>query len=129
MLLLVCAPAQAQERGPGPPPPAYDVPGFESVEDRRLRRELNRSLELYVAAAMADFGTTQFALSRGAREANPLIPHRVLVGPAKAAAVLGVLKAEESLRRHGHDGWARVVRWGFVTINVGAALWNIANTP
>lgn len=129
LLLATPEPAIAQEAEPGPPAPAYGVPGFANVDDRRLRRQLERSVELYVTAAMADFGTTQFALSRGAREANPLIPHRALVAPVKVVAVLGVLKAEEALRRRGHDGWAGFLRWTFVAINLAAAAWNIANTP
>jgi hypothetical protein len=117
----------SEQAGPPEPPPlrAYDVPGFDGVDERALRRDLDRSLNLYVAAAMADFGSTNYALNRGGREANPIIAHRALVAPVKVMAVMGTLRTEEKLRRAGHDGWADVVRWGFFVLNVAAAAWNV----
>jgi len=125
--LAAAGTAAAGQVGPPEPPPlrAFDVPGFEGVDERSLRRELEHSLNLYVAAAMADFGSTNYALNRGGREANPIIAHRALVAPVKVVAVIGALRTEEKLRRAGHDGWADVVRWGFFAFNVAAAAWNV----
>jgi len=132
--LLATALAAEEPMGPPAPPQerarrVYTAAGFSGVDDAGLRRALERSRELYVVAAGADFATTNYALDRGGAEANPLVRRRELVVPVKVAAVWGTLRLEERLRREGHDGWARVVRWGFVVLNAGAATWNLAVAP
>lgn len=133
---LAAAGASAAQDPAGPPAPPgrgelrrYEASGFSGVDDAPLRRALARSLELYTAAAAADFGSTQLALSRGGREANPLIRRRGLVAPVKALSVWAVLEIEERLRRSRHDGWARLLRWSFVAFNLGLAAWNLASLP
>jgi hypothetical protein len=94
-----------------------------------MRRALERSLELYTAAAMADFGATHLALSRGGRELNPLLRRRGMIAPVKVASVWAALRIEEALRRSRHEGWARFLRWSFVVLNFGLATWNLATLP
>ncbi len=67
-------------------------------------------LAIYSMSFAADFGTTAWAESKGAVEANPLLQNkgqRYVIG---AAAVAGLTLADVELQKRGHKGWARALR-------------------
>lgn len=135
-VVLAAAGASVAQEPAGPPAPPgrddlrrFEAAGFSGVDEAPIRRALERSLELYTASAAADFGSTHLALSRGGTEVNPLMRRRGLVAPVKALSVWLVLRIEERLRRSRHDGWAGLLRWSFVALNLGLATWNLATLP
>lgn len=74
-----------------------------------------RLFALSVAANVADYGTTLWAVERGHREGNPVTALAVERGPVafglyKAAAVAGPELGARWLERRGHRGGAKVAR-------------------
>lgn len=73
------------------------------------------SYGLFCGAKAADLGSTEYALSRGAVETNPLMQSRgVRIGAGVASCVVAA-EVDHSLRRHKKSRWAvRVIGIGLL---------------
>ena len=80
-----------------------------------------------IAAAVADVGTTEWALHSNpdTREGNPLLAggsaQRIII---KAAVTATVVLGARHLEKHGHKNWARGFRIGAIVLWSGAAVNN-----
>lgn len=78
-----------------------------------------------IGASAADLFSTEFALSAGCYEANPLMRERPVRIGLKAASTVAVLAGTEHLKRHGHSRAASVLRWSVAALWASAAVWNV----
>ena len=78
-------------------------------------------------AASADLASTHYALKvcPGCYEANPFMREPAVGLLVKTASIAGTTWAAESLRKKGHKGWAKVVRWGVAGLWLGLAANNL----
>lgn len=74
--------------------------------------ETLRPLAIYGLGAAADLAITEYAISRGAVEANPNPAMQSQSGRVamNVAFVAGVTAIDVKLQRDGHNGWARALR-------------------
>lgn len=76
--------------------------------------------------AGADWASTEYAIKRGATEANPVMRGSAGKRAALKAGQAGfVAWAEWKLEKDGHKGWAKVVRWGVPALNFAVAAHNL----
>jgi hypothetical protein len=77
-------------------------------------------------AMAADEASTRVALSRCAScyEAGTLRQPYVRYGAKAVVVAAGVVTADQ-LRKGGHKGWAKVVRWSVVALYMGVAAHNL----
>ena len=77
----------------------------------------------WIAAGRAlDVGMTEWALSRGLREGNPLMQNRgVRIGASAVFVVAGGLACRE-LRQRGHPGKAKWLSRGIFALSAGLAV-------
>ena len=78
-------------------------------------------------AAAADQASTGYALRACDRcyEANPAMREPAVALPLKAGGIAAVSAGCARLRRDGHRGWARAVRWGVAGLWFGLAAHNV----
>lgn len=89
------------------------------------RVSVSKPLAIYAAAAGADYLSTRYALSVGARESNPLMrTHGSLVG-WKAAQVGLLMGADIALQKRGHKGKACALRITAAVVGASLAGWNM----
>lgn len=79
---------------------------------------------LMVVGAGADLISTEVALSRGLEEWHPLGQKRWQRIAIKSVSVVSVTYLARKLEKHGHDRWARVLRYAHIGVGFGAASWN-----
>lgn len=87
-------------------------------------RSVGATLALYGAAIGADVASTEYALARGAREANPLLRDRGRLYAAK----VGQLAALAAIDLHLQRAAPRNARWfrrAVVLGHIGLAAWNV----
>jgi hypothetical protein len=79
----------------------------------------------WALGSAADFGSTQYATSRGAIEANPL--QRSLAAQiAVQSATAGVgCWGDVKLQAAGHRNWARGLRVAVLALKIGLAVHNV----
>ena len=78
-------------------------------------------------AAAADIASTQWALRRcsGCYEVNPVMSEPVVSVAVKGAGVAAVALGCDQLRRRGHPGWAKALRWTVAAMWFGVAAHNV----
>ena len=81
---------------------------------------------LIIGASLADLASTEYALSTGLEEQNPLARRRGARIALKAIATGAVLWTYRTLEKHGHHGWARFILVWSVALWAGAAAWNMS---
>jgi hypothetical protein len=134
-MVLLCASAANAERSfeeaVDQSIPEYSLEGtpYEEREPSAAFRAMGWAT---VATAASDVLSTQYILSGGGVETNPLAPKGIKgMVVAKAGATAGVLYITEHLRKTGHEKkalWIRigtVAAWGYITahnIRVGRDL-------
>lgn len=79
-------------------------------------------------AASGDFASTRYALKvcPQCRELNPLMREPAVAILVKGASVAATTAGCEKLRKSGHPGWAKVVRWAVAGFWLGLSANNIA---
>jgi len=73
-----------------------------------------------VAGQGADLAYTEYALSHGAVEANPLLKEQAVRLAVKAAATAGAIALCHHYRKKGEHKKAKIVRWVFFGAGVVA---------
>jgi len=83
---------------------------------------------LMVVGAGADLISTEFALSRGLAEGNPLGQKRSMRIAIKSVNTAFVMYLARKLENHGHDRAARGLRYTHIGVGFGLAGWNVHAT-
>lgn len=89
------------------------------------KSSLGRGLNIGVGvSALADGVTTEQGISRGAREANPLMTDQAVRWLLKSAGVGTVIGLAHLLENKGSPAWAHVLRVAVISLNSYLALHN-----
>jgi hypothetical protein len=89
---------------------------------------MNTATLLLILSAGADIASTEYGISRGLYEANPLMQRREVRICAKAGVTTVQILAANHLESSGHPGWANFVRATGISLNLAATGWNVSAT-
>ena len=96
-----------------------------SCEGAETPPSFAQEIAVQTLAGAVDLGSTEWALSKGAREGNGIVADRRVRIGMKGATVFAMAGTSYVLERRGHKGAARVVRWGAVGVQVVVGALNV----